>query len=119
MAMARNSTGKWLGRLAVAVTRLAAPVQAAAQSCPLCYNAVAAAKASVIRALNSGVLVLLIPVLLTIGGIFLVAFRKRDLFREVAREAGVESGFRPRLEQDSLASDAAGEEENLAHTDLP
>jgi len=80
---------------------------------------VAAAKASVIRALNSGVLVLLIPLLLVMGGIVLVAFRKRDLFHEVALKAGVESGCRPTLEQDSLASDAAGEEEDLAHVELP
>jgi hypothetical protein len=119
MAMARNSTEKWLGGLAVAVTSLAAAGQAAAQSCPLCYNAVAAAKGSVIRALNSGVLVLLIPLLMVMGGIVLVAFRKRDLFREVALEAGVEPGCRPMLERDALASDAAGAEEDLAHADLP
>jgi hypothetical protein len=53
-----------------------------AQGCAMCYNTAAAAKATAIRALRSGILVLLIPPCLMFIGIFLAAFRNRERFNE-------------------------------------
>ncbi len=68
-----------------------------AQGCAMCYNTAAAAKAAAIHALRSGILILLIPPALMFIGIFAMAFRRQERFREgdenprVRREA--EPGF--------------------------
>ncbi len=48
----------------------------------MCYKTAAAAKATAIQALRSGILVLLIPPLVMCIGIFVIAFRNRDSFRD-------------------------------------
>lgn len=73
---------KWTARAAVAVVAMAVSAPAFAQGCAMCYNSAAAAKASAIQALRSGVLILLFPVLLMFIGIFVMAFRSRNRFNE-------------------------------------
>jgi hypothetical protein len=60
-----------------------ASVQAAA--CPFCYTAAAAAKAGAIRALQSGILVLILPPILIFAAI--AAFRRRHRYDEVRHPA--------------------------------
>jgi hypothetical protein len=52
------------------------------QSCAMCYNTAAAAKAAAIQALRSGILILLVPVALMFIGIFILAFRSKERFTE-------------------------------------
>ncbi len=60
---------------------LAAPIPAFAQSCALCYTAAASSGARVIQALQSGILILVIPpTLMSIGMIFII-YHKRNQFR--------------------------------------
>ena len=66
----------------VAVLAVACPVAAYAQGCPLCYNTAAAAKASGIQALRSGILILIIPPLLICAGILWRGIKARDTFNE-------------------------------------
>ncbi len=61
---------------------LAAAVPGYAQSCPMCYNAAAATKASAIQALRSGTLILIFPVLFLFAGILVIVFRSRNRFNE-------------------------------------
>ena len=51
-----------------------------AQSCPMCYRAAAAAKGGAIQALRSGILILMIPPVLIVGGITVLAVRGRNRF---------------------------------------
>ena len=53
-----------------------------AQTCPMCYRAAAAAKAGAVHALRSGVLILMVPPVLIVGGITLLAIRGRDRFND-------------------------------------
>ena len=48
------------------------------QNCAMCYNTAAAAKATAIQALRSGILVLLIPPALMFIGIFARVFRSKE-----------------------------------------
>jgi len=66
--------------VAALVLALAHPVAAYAQGCPLCYNTAAAAKASGIQALRSGILILIIPPLLICAGILWRGIKARDMF---------------------------------------
>ena len=72
----------WMARLAVIVIALGYSAGAYAQSCAMCYNTAAAAKAGAIRALRSGILILLVPPILMFIAIFLAAYRNRNRFRE-------------------------------------
>src|SRR5215470_19067349 len=56
------------------------------QSCAMCYNTAAAAKAAAIQALRSGILILLVPVALMFIGIFILAFRSQERFIEPSPE---------------------------------
>jgi hypothetical protein len=77
------------GPLLVAVTvlglvLLAAPVPAFSQSCALCYTSAASAGNRMIQALQSGILILIVPpTLMSLGMIFII-YRKRNQFREDA-----------------------------------
>ena len=51
-----------------------------AQTCPMCYRAAAAAKGGAIQALRSGILILMIPPVLIVGGITVLAVRGRNRF---------------------------------------
>ncbi len=72
--------------LAVTVAALVLARPAFAQGCAMCYNTAAAAKAAAIRALRSGILILLIPPLLMAIGIFVRAFRSRERFSDETPE---------------------------------
>jgi len=64
------------------VAVLAAPSPSFAQGCALCYNSAAALRAAAKHALNTGILVLLIPVLLMFGAVFVFAFRSQTRFAD-------------------------------------
>lgn len=68
--------------LAVTVAALLLARPAFAQGCAMCYTTAAAAKATAIRALRSGILILLIPPLLMATGIFVRALRSRERFSD-------------------------------------
>jgi len=61
---------------------LALPLQAFAQSCALCYTQAASATQRFIAALRSGILILIIPPMFMSIGITLLAYRKRNQFRD-------------------------------------
>lgn len=71
---------RWIACLAVIVVALAASSSAHAQGCALCYNTAAAAKASGIRALKNGIVILLVTPLIICSGIILLGFRARNRF---------------------------------------
>jgi cbb3-type cytochrome oxidase subunit 3 len=73
---------KWMIGIIEAVLVMTASVPAFAQGCAMCYNNAAAAKASAIQALRSGVLILLFPVLILFIGILVAAFRSRNRFNQ-------------------------------------
>ncbi len=58
------------------------PVGAWAQSCALCYTQAASATARFIAALRSGILILIIPPMLMSIGITVLAYRKRNQFKD-------------------------------------
>lgn len=68
----------WTFVLAAIVILSAFSTPAFAQGCSMCYNTAAAAKAAAIQALRSGILILLLPTLLLLGGISFLALRSRE-----------------------------------------
>jgi len=65
----------------IASAMLAAPLPAFSQSCALCYTQAASAGARMIQALQSGILILIVPpTAMSVGMIFIVV-RKRNQFR--------------------------------------
>jgi hypothetical protein len=68
------------------------PIAAYAQGCSLCYTQAAAAGTRMIQALRSGILVLIIPPLFLSIGITVLAYRKRNQFRD-AVDASPEDEF--------------------------
>ena len=66
----------------VGVAMLAAPIRAFSQNCALCYTQAASAGARFIEALRSGILVLIIPPMFMSVGITVLAYRKRNQFKE-------------------------------------
>src|SRR5207245_3268586 len=54
-----------------------------AQGCVMCYNTAAAAKAAAIKALRSGILILMVPPVLISAGVFALALRGRERFNDV------------------------------------
>jgi hypothetical protein len=60
---------------------LLAPIPAFAQSCALCYTQAASAGARMIRALQSGILILVFPPTLGSIGMIFVVYRKRNQTR--------------------------------------
>jgi len=80
-----------LVRLALAgliLSLTAAPVFA--QSCSLCYTQAASSGARMIQALQSGILILVLPPTLGSIGMIFVVYRKRNQVRRT--ESGTESG---------------------------
>jgi hypothetical protein len=68
--------------VAMALISLAAPSVAMAQSCALCYTQAASAGARMIQALQSGILILIVPpTLMSVAMIFIVK-HKRYQFRQ-------------------------------------
>ena len=66
----------------VGLAMLAAPIPAFSQKCALCYSQAASAGARFIEALRSGILVLIIPPMFMSVGITVLAYRKRNQFKE-------------------------------------
>ena len=61
---------------------LCAAISAPAQSCSLCYTQAASSGARMIEALRSGILVLIIPPMFMYAGITVMAYRKRNRFKQ-------------------------------------
>jgi hypothetical protein len=66
---------------------LALPVPAFSQSCALCYTQAASAGARMIQALRSGILVLIVPPMFLTVGIAVLAYKKRNQFRDDGGDA--------------------------------
>ena len=75
-----ETLGKWMVRLGVASLAGLSSKLAFAQGCAMCYNNAAATKASGQQALRSGILILKVPPLLMLAGIFVAALRRRNKF---------------------------------------
>jgi hypothetical protein len=71
-----------MGVCLVILVMLAAPVAAFSQSCALCYTQAASATARLIAALRSGILVLVIPPMFMSVGITVLAYKKRNQFKQ-------------------------------------
>ncbi|HZR57807.1 MAG TPA: hypothetical protein VFA74_13110 [Terriglobales bacterium] len=71
-----------LGIAFVVLVMLAVPVPAFSQSCALCYTQAASAGARLIAALRSGILVLVIPPMFMSVGITVLAYKKRNQFKQ-------------------------------------
>ena len=71
----------WRSTVAVALMCMAvlalAPA-AAAQSCAMCYDSAKQQSAQAASALNTGILILLLPSVLIFGGVLVTAFRRRE-----------------------------------------
>ena len=79
----RLSTFDFRKRILAAVAGIVAFATSSAawaQSCPMCYRAAAGAKGGAIQALRSGILILMIPPVLIVGGITVLAVRGRNRF---------------------------------------
>lgn len=61
---------------------LTLPPLAFSQGCALCYTQAAASGLRMIRALRSGILILIIPPMFMSAGIMLLAYRKRNQFKD-------------------------------------
>ena len=84
---------KSLPMVAIALAVLAAfalPPMAFSQGCSLCYTQVAKSGARMIRALRSGIVILIVPPLSMCVGMMVAAYRKRNQFHQADRslEAG-------------------------------
>jgi hypothetical protein len=75
-----ETLGKWMVRLGAASLTWLSSSLAFAQGCAMCYNNAAATKASGQQALRSGILILMIPPLVMLAGIFVAALRRRNKF---------------------------------------
>jgi hypothetical protein len=64
------------------LTMIAAPASAFSQSCALCYTQAASATSRLIAALRSGILVLVIPPMFMSVGITVLAYKKRNQFKQ-------------------------------------
>jgi len=71
----------------VALILLLAPVSLFAQGCALCYTQAASSTTRFIRALRSGILVLMVPPMVMSVGITVIAYRRRNSFRVEAEQA--------------------------------
>jgi len=77
--------GKSLRRLGIALAvliALALPPLAFSQGCALCYTQAAASGVRMIRALRSGIVILIIPPLSMCIGAIALAYRKRNQFNQ-------------------------------------
>lgn len=72
----------WLLRGAALLAALATPALAFAQNCALCYTQAAGSGTRVIQALRSGILILVFPPMAICVGLAVMAYRRRNQFRE-------------------------------------
>jgi len=68
--------------LGIILATLLFATPAFAQGCVMCYNTAAAAKAAAIKALRSGILILMVPPVLISAGVFALALRGRERFND-------------------------------------
>jgi len=66
----------------VLVAALMLPPLAFSQGCALCYTQAAASGARMIKALKSGIVILIVPPLAICTGAIALAYRKRNQFNE-------------------------------------
>jgi hypothetical protein len=66
----------------VGLGMLAAPLPAFSQSCALCYTSAASAGNRMIQALQSGILILVVPPTLMSLGMIFIMYHKRNHFRQ-------------------------------------
>jgi hypothetical protein len=71
-----------LGMALVGLIFLLTPVPAFAQSCSLCYTQAASSGARMIHALQSGILILVLPPTLGSIGMIFVVYQKRNQVRQ-------------------------------------
>ena len=64
---------------------LALPIPLFSQNCPLCYTQAARSSVRLLQSLRSGILILIIPPMFMSVGITVLAYRKRNQFREDER----------------------------------
>lgn len=64
------------------VAMLAAPLPAFSQSCALCYTSAASAGNRMIQALQSGILILVLPPTFMSVGMIFIMYHKRNHFRQ-------------------------------------
>ncbi|HXZ39953.1 MAG TPA: hypothetical protein VEG68_04375 [Terriglobales bacterium] len=91
--MRKLQIGKALRLVGVALAVLVAltlPQAAFGQGCALCYTQAAASGARMIRALKSGIVILIIPPLSMCMGAIALAYRKRNQFNQA--DSRVEPG---------------------------
>ncbi len=81
------STFRLAGLVFAGLFILTIPVPAFSQSCALCYTQAAAAGARMIQALRSGIIVLMIPPAFMSVGITLIAYRKRNQFKQDSNDS--------------------------------
>jgi hypothetical protein len=89
--MRLGTWGKWLMKLWVAGFALQSSSRAFAQGCAMCYNNAAATRAGGQQALRSGILILMVPPVLMLLGIFAVAWRRRNKFDDALFESSGEA----------------------------
>lgn len=78
--MTRTRTARLAAALLLLVIFCAlAPTPAFAQGCAMCYKTTDQQNARAARSLNIAILALLSPALLMFGGVFFLAFRRRDM----------------------------------------
>jgi O-antigen/teichoic acid export membrane protein len=94
--LARTVATRKFGALvavALAVFVLALPPLAFSQGCSLCYTQAANSGARLIRALRSGIVILIIPPVSMCIGAMVMAYRKRNQFHQADRAADAGSDW--------------------------
>lgn len=78
-----------------------------AQSCAMCYNTAASAKAAAIQALRSGILILLIPPILMVVAILARALRSRERFDDCSEGGEIDRELSEWLQRPPLDEPSA------------
>jgi len=84
-----------------------------AQSCAMCYNTAASAKAAAIQALRSGILILLIPPVLMVGAIMARTLRSRERFDNRPETGEMDRELSPWLERSPLDEASASRRDGV------
>ena len=71
-----------LGLAGLAFLLLTSPTYMHAQGCAMCYQSAAASGARLIRALKSGIVIMMIPPLLMTGAFARLVYRRRNVCNE-------------------------------------
>ncbi len=101
---------RWLAGFATALVAFASATVAYAQGCALCYNSASALKTAGIRALQQGILILLIPPLAICLGVLYVGYRSRDHYNDPSELEAEEQPGRPGMGLQAEESEARSQE---------